>query len=151
MDSTASRPGLAGPGPDGRSLGSRRGVCVPRRDCPGRSAAGVGRTRCADGGRGRGAADRAGRPGRAGQPRPCAGPKVAGQAYLSVPLSVDGTSLFGTLCAVDLDPQPAQVVVRLPQVELQARLLPLCSPPTCGSTRRTAGPSGRKPTRYSSR
>ncbi len=70
--------------------------------------------------------------------------------YLSVPLSVDGTSLFGTVCAVDLDPQPAQVVVRLPQVELQARLLPLCSPPTCGSTRRTAGPSGRKPTRYSS-
>ena len=44
-------------------------------------------------------------------------------AYLSVPLSVDGTSLFGTLCAVDPDPQPAQVSDRLPQVELLARLL----------------------------
>jgi len=36
---------------------------------------------------------------------------------------VDGTSLFGTLCAVDPDPQPAQVSDRLPQVELLARLL----------------------------
>lgn len=45
------------------------------------------------------------------------------RAYLSVPLTVDGTSLFGTLCAVDRTPRPAEVTARLPLVELQARLL----------------------------
>ena len=44
-------------------------------------------------------------------------------AYLSVPLTVDGTSLFGTLCAVDDRPLPIEVTARLPLVELQARLL----------------------------
>jgi len=44
-------------------------------------------------------------------------------AYLSVPLSVDGVSVFGTLCALDPRPRPSEVVARLPLVELQARLL----------------------------
>lgn len=44
-------------------------------------------------------------------------------AYLSVPLSLTGTDLFGTLCAVHPEPVPAQVTARLPLVELQARLL----------------------------
>ncbi len=44
-------------------------------------------------------------------------------AYLSAPLSVDGASLFGTLCAVDREPRPAGVASRLPLVDLQARLL----------------------------
>src|SRR3954453_3112261 len=35
-------------------------------------------------------------------------------AYLSVPLTVDGATLFGTLCALDKEPQPAQVGSRLP-------------------------------------
>ena len=44
-------------------------------------------------------------------------------AYLSVPITVDGTSLFGTLCAIDDTPRPLEVAARLPLVELQARLL----------------------------
>ena len=44
-------------------------------------------------------------------------------AYLSVPLSLDGESLFGTLCALDPLPRPAEVAARLPLVTLQARLL----------------------------
>ena len=44
-------------------------------------------------------------------------------AYVSAPLSVDGASLFGTLCAVDPEPRPSQVASRLPLVDLQARLL----------------------------
>src|SRR4051794_29292457 len=44
-------------------------------------------------------------------------------AYLSVPLTVDGATLFGTLCALDKEPQPAQVASRLPLVDVQARLL----------------------------
>ncbi len=44
-------------------------------------------------------------------------------AYLSVPLSLTGTDLFGTLCAVHPRPVPAQVTARLPLVELHARLL----------------------------
>jgi len=44
-------------------------------------------------------------------------------ACLSVPLSVDGSELSGTLCAVDPRPRPAELVDRLPLVALQARLL----------------------------
>ena len=44
-------------------------------------------------------------------------------AYLSVPLSLDGATLFGTLCAVHPEPLPAELTGRLPLVELQARLL----------------------------
>jgi diguanylate cyclase (GGDEF)-like protein len=44
-------------------------------------------------------------------------------AYLSTPLTVDGASLFGTLCAFDRRPLPAGVAARLPLVDLQARLL----------------------------
>ena len=44
-------------------------------------------------------------------------------AYLSVPLSLDGEALFGTLCALDSRPRPAEVADRLPLVTLQARLL----------------------------
>ena len=44
-------------------------------------------------------------------------------AYLSVPLSLDGAALFGTLCAVHPEPLPAELASQLPLVELQARLL----------------------------
>ncbi|SDY98211.1 diguanylate cyclase (GGDEF) domain-containing protein [Modestobacter sp. DSM 44400] len=44
-------------------------------------------------------------------------------AYLSVPLSLDGRELFGTLCAAHPKPLPATLTGRLPLVELQARLL----------------------------
>lgn len=44
-------------------------------------------------------------------------------AYVSTPLTVDGTSLFGTLCAVDREPQPEAIRAQLPLVDLQARLL----------------------------
>lgn len=44
-------------------------------------------------------------------------------AYLSSPLSVDGRSLYGTLCAVDPLPQPAAVTGLVALVDRQARLL----------------------------
>ncbi|MDP9496175.1 MAG: sensor domain-containing diguanylate cyclase [Actinomycetota bacterium] len=44
-------------------------------------------------------------------------------AYAIAPLTVDGTTLFGTLCAVHHEPVPATVADRLPLVDLQARLL----------------------------
>ncbi|MDQ1633746.1 MAG: hypothetical protein QOJ32_555 [Frankiaceae bacterium] len=44
-------------------------------------------------------------------------------AYLSVPLTVDGATLFGTLCALDREPRSPQVRSWLPLVDLQARLL----------------------------
>ncbi len=44
-------------------------------------------------------------------------------AHLSVPLSLDGRELFGTLCAAHPEPLPATVAGRLPLVELHARLL----------------------------
>lgn len=44
-------------------------------------------------------------------------------AYLSSPLTLDGESLFGTLCALDREPLPAEAASRMPLVDLQARLL----------------------------
>jgi diguanylate cyclase (GGDEF)-like protein len=44
-------------------------------------------------------------------------------AYLSAPLTLDGTSLYGTLCAVDPQPQPAHVTGAVGLVDRQARLL----------------------------
>lgn len=44
-------------------------------------------------------------------------------AYLSSPLTVDGATLYGTLCAVDPDPQPARVTASAGLVDRQARLL----------------------------
>jgi len=44
-------------------------------------------------------------------------------AYLSAPLTLDGTTLYGTLCAVDPDPQPAHVTGAVGLVDRQARLL----------------------------
>ena len=45
------------------------------------------------------------------------------RAYLSTPLSLDGTTLVGTLCALDSRPQSPDVIDRLPVVQLHARLL----------------------------
>lgn len=44
-------------------------------------------------------------------------------AYLSAPLTLDGVSLFGTLCALDTRPQPAPAAAGVELVDLQARLL----------------------------
>jgi len=44
-------------------------------------------------------------------------------AYLSAPLTLDGVTLYGTLCAVDPDPQPERVVGAVALVDRQARLL----------------------------
>ncbi len=44
-------------------------------------------------------------------------------AYLSSPLTLDGTVLFGTVCALDSTPQPARVAAGVPLLDLQARLL----------------------------
>ncbi len=44
-------------------------------------------------------------------------------AYLSAPLTLDGTTLYGTLCAVDPDPQPTRVTGSVGLVDRQARLL----------------------------
>lgn len=44
-------------------------------------------------------------------------------AYLSAPLSIDGETLFGTLCALDPEPREPEMLTRLPLVDLQARLL----------------------------
>ncbi len=44
-------------------------------------------------------------------------------AYLSAPLTLDGNTLYGTLCAVDPDPQPAHVTGAVGLVDRQARLL----------------------------
>ena len=160
MDSTAGRPRLAGPGPDGRSLGFAAAFTSPAataRAVLGQLRAELGFRWWAvtrlTGGTYVVLHTGTGSPAGAGQQLAWAdtlcrrmveqgAPRIAPDiravpayrdlalarrwqvgAYLSVPLSVDGTSLFGTLCAVDPDPQPAQVVIRLPQVELQARLL----------------------------
>jgi diguanylate cyclase len=45
------------------------------------------------------------------------------RAYLSAPLTLDGTSLYGTLCAVDPHPQPGHVTGAVGLVDRQARLL----------------------------
>ncbi len=44
-------------------------------------------------------------------------------AYVGVPLILSNGSLFGTLCAIDPQPQPESIVNELPVVELCARLL----------------------------
>ena len=44
-------------------------------------------------------------------------------AYLSAPLTLDGATLYGTVCAVDPRPQPAAVAGALGLVDRQARLL----------------------------
>ncbi len=45
------------------------------------------------------------------------------RAYLSTPLSLDGRSLYGTVCAVDPLPQPTAVTGLMALVDRQARLL----------------------------
>ncbi|MCA1834217.1 MAG: sensor domain-containing diguanylate cyclase [Actinobacteria bacterium] len=45
------------------------------------------------------------------------------EAYIGVPLTLEDGSLFGTLCAFDPVPQPADVAVELPTVKMLARLL----------------------------
>lgn len=44
-------------------------------------------------------------------------------AYLSAPLTLDGTSLYGTVCAVDPQPQSPAVLASVAVVDRQARLL----------------------------
>jgi len=44
-------------------------------------------------------------------------------AYLSAPLSLDGRSLHGTVCAVDPLPQPSTATAQVGLLDLQARLL----------------------------
>ncbi len=44
-------------------------------------------------------------------------------AYISVPVWRNDGTLFGTLCAIDPDPQPQAIVDELPYVQLLARLL----------------------------
>jgi diguanylate cyclase (GGDEF)-like protein len=51
------------------------------------------------------------------------GSQVPIQAYIGVPISRDDGSLFGTLCAVDPEPQPDAIQAELPAVELLGRLL----------------------------
>lgn len=51
------------------------------------------------------------------------GQAVPIQAYVGVPLRHADGSLFGTLCAIDPQPQPAAIVEELPLVELLASLL----------------------------
>lgn len=45
------------------------------------------------------------------------------QAYIGVPISREDGSLFGTLCAVDPEPQPEEIEAELPTIELFGRLL----------------------------
>lgn len=51
------------------------------------------------------------------------GDEVPIRSYLGVPLTLSDGSLFGTLCAIDPEPQPAEVRGELPVVEMLARLL----------------------------
>ena len=44
-------------------------------------------------------------------------------AYVGVPLHRKDGALFGTLCAIDPEPQPDELTAELPQIELLARLL----------------------------
>jgi diguanylate cyclase (GGDEF)-like protein len=44
-------------------------------------------------------------------------------AYLSAPLTLDGETLHGTVCAVDPQPQPASVTAAVDLVDRQSRLL----------------------------
>jgi len=51
------------------------------------------------------------------------GRKVPIQAYIGVPLYQSDGSLFGTLCAIDPEPKPDEIMGELPLVEMFARLL----------------------------
>lgn len=51
------------------------------------------------------------------------GQQVPIGAYVGVPLETDDGSLFGTLCAIDPEPQPEAVTAALPTVRLVSRLL----------------------------
>lgn len=51
------------------------------------------------------------------------GQQVKIRAYVGVPLVYRDGSLFGTLCAIDPEPQPEQIESALPLVELLANLL----------------------------
>lgn len=51
------------------------------------------------------------------------GQQVAIGAYVGIPLTREDGSLFGTLCAIDPDPQPQSLTEELPLVELVGRLL----------------------------
>lgn len=51
------------------------------------------------------------------------GQQVAIGAYVGIPLTKIDGSLFGTLCAIDPDPQPLSLTEELPLVELVGRLL----------------------------
>lgn len=51
------------------------------------------------------------------------GQQVAIGAYIGVPLLRNDGSLFGTLCAVDPQPQPDEIVDELPTIEMLASLL----------------------------
>lgn len=44
-------------------------------------------------------------------------------AYIGVPLVLGDGSLFGTLCAIDPEPQPEAITAELPSIEMLARLL----------------------------
>jgi diguanylate cyclase (GGDEF)-like protein len=44
-------------------------------------------------------------------------------AYIGIPLVLEDGSLFGTLCAIDPNPQPEAITAELPLLELFARLL----------------------------
>jgi diguanylate cyclase len=51
------------------------------------------------------------------------GQQVAIGAYVGIPLTREDGSLFGTLCAIDPNPQPPSLTLELPLVELVGRLL----------------------------
>lgn len=51
------------------------------------------------------------------------GQQVPIGAYVGVPLTRSSNEVFGTLCAIDPDPKPAEISEELPLVEMMARLL----------------------------
>lgn len=55
------------------------------------------------------------------------GQQVPIGAYIGVPLTKEDGSLFGTLCAIDPTPQPADISSELPTVQLLASLLSMLS------------------------
>ena len=65
-------------------------------------------------------------------------------AHLSAPLTLDGVTLYGTVCAVDPRVQPTAVSGAVELIDRQARLLPPCSPPSCAPRTRATVRSGRR-------
>jgi diguanylate cyclase (GGDEF)-like protein len=51
------------------------------------------------------------------------GQQVPIGAYVGVPLTRSGGELFGTLCAIDPEPMPDEIVTKLSLIELMSRLL----------------------------